>query len=188
MIKYKGKQIRFIQYMPAKPIKHGIKVFALCCAESGYVYGCWVYCGKENDSCTNVEKIERLLEQESDFIINSAGLQVLYTDNYCRSESLMEMMYSNYKSFVVGTMSMTKKKSRTNSDFAFHQLSGPARKKVNRGWMRWAQKKIVDNAGRMKYAVQCITWMDCKQIGVLHNWMVGPPGETKTFCYNQEMR
>ncbi len=44
----------------------------------------------------------------------------------------MEMMYSNYKLFVVGTISMTKKKSRTNSNFAFHQLSGPARKKVNR--------------------------------------------------------
>ena len=38
MIKYKAKQIRFIQYMPAKPIKHGIKVFALCCAETGYLY------------------------------------------------------------------------------------------------------------------------------------------------------
>jgi hypothetical protein len=31
-------------------------------------------------------------------------------------------------------------------------------------------------------------WMDRKQVGVLHNWLVGPPGETKTFCYNQEMR
>ena len=32
MIKYCGRAIAFIQYMPAKPIKHGIKVFCLCCA------------------------------------------------------------------------------------------------------------------------------------------------------------
>ena len=132
MIKYKGRQIRLIQYMLAKPIKHGIKVFALCCTESGYIYGCWVYYEKENNSCTNVEIIERLLKQESYFITNSAG-QVLYTDNYYMSESLMEMMYPNYKLFVVGTMSMMEKKLRTNSDFSFHQLSGPARKKVNQG-------------------------------------------------------
>jgi hypothetical protein len=52
--------------------------------------------------------------------------------------------------------------------------------------MQWAQKKIVDNAGSMKYVVKCTTWMDRKQVGVLHNWLVGPPDETKTFRYNQE--
>ena len=65
MIKYKGKQIRFIQYMPAKPIKHGIKVFVLACAETGYCYGFWVYCGKENDDCSPVEIVARLFEQDS---------------------------------------------------------------------------------------------------------------------------
>jgi hypothetical protein len=28
MIKYMGRFVSFIQYMPAKPIKHGIKVYA----------------------------------------------------------------------------------------------------------------------------------------------------------------
>ena len=31
MIKYKGRAVCFVQYMPAKPIKHGIKVYACCC-------------------------------------------------------------------------------------------------------------------------------------------------------------
>ena len=48
------------------------------------------------------------MDQESDFITNFAG-QVLYTDDYYMSKSLMEMMYSHYKSFVFGTISMTKK-------------------------------------------------------------------------------
>ena len=29
MIKYMGRAVPFVQYMPAKPIKHGIKVFCL---------------------------------------------------------------------------------------------------------------------------------------------------------------
>ena len=34
MIAYKGK-IGFIQYQPQKPVKHGIKVYSLCCACPG---------------------------------------------------------------------------------------------------------------------------------------------------------
>ena len=34
MIKYIGRDIKYIQYMPAKLIKHGIQVFAICCAIS----------------------------------------------------------------------------------------------------------------------------------------------------------
>jgi hypothetical protein len=32
MIKYMGRSINFVQYMKNKPIMHGIKVFACCCA------------------------------------------------------------------------------------------------------------------------------------------------------------
>jgi hypothetical protein len=35
MIKYMGRFVSFVQYMPAKPIKHGIKMYALCCAYTG---------------------------------------------------------------------------------------------------------------------------------------------------------
>ncbi len=34
MIKFCGRAIAFIQYMPAKPIKYGVKGFALCCPYS----------------------------------------------------------------------------------------------------------------------------------------------------------
>jgi hypothetical protein len=46
MIKYKGKAVSWVQYMPKKPIRHGLKVFALSCAYMGYLYsfevGGWV--------------------------------------------------------------------------------------------------------------------------------------------------
>jgi hypothetical protein len=35
MIKYCGCAVAFIQYMPVKPIKHGIKVFCVCCTILG---------------------------------------------------------------------------------------------------------------------------------------------------------
>eukprot|EP00956_Cyclotella_meneghiniana_P044563 scaffold323191_cov89-Cyclotella_meneghiniana.AAC.1 len=45
MIRYMGRAIAFIQYMPRKPIKHGIKVFAVCCSYTGVLLGFEVYCG-----------------------------------------------------------------------------------------------------------------------------------------------
>jgi len=187
MIRYKGKQIKFVQYMPAKPIKHGIKMFCLCCAETGYMYGCWVYCGKDNDNASPTEIVERLLKQDSDFIGQSNG-RVLYTDNYYTSEELVSHMFKMYGMFIVGTIKLTKKLSRTSSDFALHKLSGPARRSIGRGWVRWAQKKVRDGAGRVHYILQNTTWMDRQQVGVMHNWKVGPSGDCRTLRYDSKKR
>lgn len=186
MIKYKGKQIRFIQYMPAKPIKHGIKVFVLSCAETGYCYGFLIYCGKENDTSTPIEIVAKLFEQESDFIGSSAG-RVVYMDNYYTSLTMIDYMYKQYKAFVVGTIALTKKKSRDSNDFPFHKLSGPATKKVGKGWLRIAQKKVFDSSGKvLKYIVQATTWMDRKQVAVLHNIYAGPAEGARTMRYNRK--
>ena len=37
-----------IQYMMSKPIKHGLKIFALCCSKSGHLFAFAVYTGKDN--------------------------------------------------------------------------------------------------------------------------------------------
>ena len=50
MIRYMGRAISYVQYMSAKPIKHGIKVFALCCDFSAIILSFKVYVGKEDDS------------------------------------------------------------------------------------------------------------------------------------------
>ena len=49
MIKYMGRAIAWVQYMPRKPIKHGIKVFALCCSYSGFLCGFEIYTGKSSE-------------------------------------------------------------------------------------------------------------------------------------------
>mgnify|MGYP000973096898 CR=1 FL=1 len=48
MIKYCGRAVAFVQYMPAKPIKHGLKVFCLCCAYSAIMLSFEVYCRKDS--------------------------------------------------------------------------------------------------------------------------------------------
>jgi len=52
LILYMGQAITIIygQYTPIKPIKHGIKVFALCRAFSAVILAFKVYVGKEDDT------------------------------------------------------------------------------------------------------------------------------------------
>ena len=42
-----GRAVCFVQYMPRKPIKHDIKVFAVCCAHTALLLGFEVYVGTE---------------------------------------------------------------------------------------------------------------------------------------------
>ncbi|XP_041346649.1 piggyBac transposable element-derived protein 4-like [Gigantopelta aegis] len=46
MIKFKGR-LGFRQYMPAKPIKWGVKMWSLCEADTGYLYNFQIYTGKD---------------------------------------------------------------------------------------------------------------------------------------------
>jgi hypothetical protein len=49
MIKFKGR-LSFRQYMPNKPIKWGIKVWAECESTSGYCLDWYPYCGKDTEA------------------------------------------------------------------------------------------------------------------------------------------
>ena len=84
MIKYCGRAVAFAQYMPAKPIKHGIKVFCVCfcCAFSGIMLACEVlYCGKKDKKTdgTSVQVCDRLMK-EAELLTRSHGC-TLYTNN-----------------------------------------------------------------------------------------------------------
>ncbi len=187
MILYRGQQILFKQYMPAKPIKHGMKVFGMSDAAKGYHYAYFVYTGKENCSASPVDVIKKLLDQDPELVHNSTG-RVMYMDNYYTSEEVMRMLYNDYGIYTVGTVSLTKKKSRTDDDFAFHKLSTGAKRKVGRGWMRWATKPIKDAAGHLLYYCQNTTWMDRKQVGIMHNHLVCPPGDCTTLRFDSTAR
>ena len=64
MIKYCGRAVAFIQYMPAKLIKYGIKVFCLCCAATVVMLAFGVY--------TTVDICKKLIH-EADLVNNQTG-------------------------------------------------------------------------------------------------------------------
>ena len=80
MIKYCDRAVSFIKYMPKKPIKHGIKVFAQCCAYTGYLLGYEVYLGKDTETTENsaLSVVDRLLTNAD--LVTVKG-RILYTDN-----------------------------------------------------------------------------------------------------------
>ena len=66
MIKYCGWAVAFVQYMPAKPIKHGIKVLCVCCAVSGIMLAYEVYCGNKDKKTdgTSVQVCDGLVKED----------------------------------------------------------------------------------------------------------------------------
>jgi len=161
MIKYRGKAVSFTQYNPLKPIKHGIKVFALCCSYSAYLLGFEVYLGKEytKDGGSALQIIDRLLLGSN--LTSSTGRK-LYVDNWYTTVNLAKHLYEQYGWTVVGTMTPTDKKSRRDHDVPFLRLSNGGLKEVKRGWFREAVIEIEHKRKRSRYFIQCTTWKDKK--------------------------
>jgi hypothetical protein len=170
MIRYMGRAISYVQYIPAKPIKHGIKVFALCCAFSAVILAFKVYVGKEDDADGTAVGICNELCVDAG-LTESSG-RTLYTDNYCTSVKLAKHMFDEYGWTIVGTISPTDKKSRADEDIPFLKLSNGARNGVKRGWFREAVIKLRAKSGK-DYYIQCTTWRDKKQVCFLSSNEVG---------------
>ena len=170
MIKYCGRSVTFVQYMPAKPIKHGIKVFCVCCAESGVLLGFEVYCGKENVGLDNtaIAVVERLIE---DADLTGQKGRILFTDNWYTSVKLVKRLFEKYRWTFCGTIVPTPKKSRTDSDIPFLKWSNGARNKIERGFFREAVLELEHE--RTKYVIQCSVWKDRKQVVFVHSDCVG---------------
>ncbi len=88
MIKYMGRFVFFIQSMPAKSIKHGIKVYALCCAYTGYLYVFKVYTGKGGTADGSPKRVILRLLHEVGLTGSRGG--ILYTDNLYNSLAVMQ--------------------------------------------------------------------------------------------------
>jgi hypothetical protein len=54
MVAYNGKFCAFKQYLPLKPITHGIKVWCLCCSVTKFILNWEVYVGAENEKIQNL--------------------------------------------------------------------------------------------------------------------------------------
>ncbi len=172
MVKYNGKSVGFVQYLPAKPIKHGIKNFSVCCSYSAFLLGYEVYLGKQNyglDDGSSKNVVLRLLDQTG--LLLTRG-RVLYADNWYASLSLAKDLYENFGWTMLGTITPTEKKKRTSEDIPFIKLSNGGLNDVTRGWFREAVLKVHTKRNE-HYFIQTSTWKDRKQVMFLHTHVVG---------------
>lgn len=170
IIRYNGRAIMFVQYNPRKPIKHGIKVFAVCCAYSGVMLGFEVYCGSDTDEDNSaLAVVDRLLQKNH---LTTARGRAVYTDNWYTTVPLARHLYEKYGMFFCGTMTPTDKKARQDLDVPFLKLSRRAKDSVPRGWFREAVVTLKTSTGKT-YRVQHTAWKDKKQVCFLHTNNIG---------------
>jgi hypothetical protein len=55
MVAYNGQYCSFKQYLPLKPITHGIKIWCLACSKSKYIHNWEVYVGAANEEAQGLE-------------------------------------------------------------------------------------------------------------------------------------
>jgi len=89
MVKFKGRS-SLKQYLPAKPIKRGYKIWSLCDSITGYLFNCRIYLGKEdvvdNETLLGERVVLTLIDGH-----NFEGKH-LYFDNFFTSFSLLEKL------------------------------------------------------------------------------------------------
>ncbi len=87
--------------MPAKPNKHRIKVFYLCCAATVVMIAFEVNCRKDNNKTDNtmVDICERLIH-EADLVNNQTGGVIrghtIYSDSNYTSVKMAKHLYKKY--------------------------------------------------------------------------------------------
>lgn len=104
MVAFKGRT-HLKQYMPMKPIKRGIKVWALACAETGYLLNFSVYEGKKDSNEEGSLGEKTVLELTQPFI---GKYYCIYFDNFFTSFSLLSKLLDR-NIFACGTMRANRK-------------------------------------------------------------------------------
>jgi hypothetical protein len=137
MTKFCGREVAFIQNMPAKPIKHDItKVFCVCCAISGIMLAYKVYYENKREKTDGnaVDICDWWLVKEAE--LTGPRGRTLYTNNYYMSMKLAQHLFKKYRWTMVGTIVPTDKKTREDHDIPFLKLSNRGRNGLERGWFR----------------------------------------------------
>lgn len=102
MVPFRGR-LSFLQYVPGKRHKYGIKLFKLCLSE-GYTYALKVYAGKEQPSQKSLAcKVVMELMQP---LLNTG--RTLFTDNFYTSVELAHEL-NRHNTHLVGTLRANRK-------------------------------------------------------------------------------
>ena len=147
MILYKGRAVPYVQYMPAKPIKHGLKVFMICCASSSILLGFEIYTAKEGGLVDGsaLKVCERLIIAA---VLAAQRGHVLFTDNWYTTIRLAMHLFAVFGWLFTGTLTPTDKKQRADSNFPFLKLSKGALNMLPRGWFWEAVLELKISLGK----------------------------------------
>ena len=106
MVPFKGR-LSFKQYMPAKPTKWGIKMWALAEASTGYMTHCRIYSGKSHLPAQGLgsQVVKTCIEKSN---LAGQGYHV-YMDNFFTSPALLEDLYQNCQTGACGTVRLNRK-------------------------------------------------------------------------------
>ena len=130
----------FIQYMPKKPVKFGIKMWALCESKTGYCLEFQLYKGRENDTAEKGLTFRVC----TDLMKNYYGENHhLYTDNFYSSCALYNHL-EKHDTFGCGTIK--KKNGRFPEDFKCEKWEKGTTKYLKSGNLlavRWVDKRDV---------------------------------------------
>nr|CAH7766694.1 unnamed protein product [Callosobruchus chinensis] len=142
MVPFRGR-LSFLQYIPGKRHKYGIKLFKLCIIE-GYTYSIKIYGGKEQP--TSKSLASRVVMELMHPLLNTG--RTLYTDNFYTSVDLAHELNQN-KTHLVGTLRSNRK----------HNPKAVVGAKLKKGEMKCLQSnsKVVVGKWRDKRDVLFLT-------------------------------
>ncbi|XP_050414127.2 piggyBac transposable element-derived protein 4 [Patella vulgata] len=105
MVKYKGR-LGFVQYMPMKPTKRGIKVWIAAASDTGYVHAFNVYTGKSLDGVQEKNLGHKVVMDLMETMLYE--YRHVYFDNFFTSIDLaIELL--NKKTYCCGTIRSNRK-------------------------------------------------------------------------------
>ena len=149
MIKFKGR-LRFRQYLPSKPIKWGIKAWALCESSTGYLWNFQIYTGRAERQQQHEHGLSYRVVMDLSTDLHGSYMRV-YTDNFYSSVELFQAMRARGL-LACGTVRANRRGLPVNLL--------PRNVRLQRGEFRVAQKN----------ELMCAVWMDTKAVMVLSNW------------------
>lgn len=97
----------FKQYIPQKPAKYGVKMFALCDSRTFYTYNLEIYAGKNQTGPYQLSNSPRDVVLRMIHPVSGTGRH-LTMDNWFMSVPLARELYSNHRITVVGTLRKNK--------------------------------------------------------------------------------
>ncbi|XP_035217648.1 piggyBac transposable element-derived protein 4-like [Stegodyphus dumicola] len=105
---YKGR-LGWVQYMPLKRARFGIKFYMLCESESGYIWSCIIYTGKGtilNEQFKNLPVSSQVVMTLLYPLLKKG--HCVTTDNFYTSPELAELLIA-YKTDIYGTVRLNRK-------------------------------------------------------------------------------